>query len=64
MIISTLDQIPNQEISEILGIARGSTVRAKNVGKDILHYLKILLVEKFMNILNFKLIREKRLYKE
>ena len=35
MIISTLDQIPNQEISENLGIARGSTVRAKNIGRDI-----------------------------
>ena len=35
MIISTLNQIPNQEISENLGIARGSTVRAKNIGRDI-----------------------------
>ena len=35
MIISTTEQIPNREISEILGIARGSTVRAKNIGKDI-----------------------------
>ena len=35
MLISTTEQIPNQEISEILGIARGSTVRAKNIGKDI-----------------------------
>ena len=35
MIISTLDQIPNQEISENLGIARGSTFRAKNIGRDI-----------------------------
>ena len=35
MIISTIDQIPNQEISKNLGIARGSTVRAKNIGKDI-----------------------------
>ena len=35
MIISTLDQIPNQEISKNLGIARGSTVRAKNIGRDI-----------------------------
>ena len=40
MIISTLDQIPNQEISENLGIARGSTVRAKNIGKDIFAGLK------------------------
>jgi len=35
MIISTIDKIPEKEISEILGIARGSTVRAKNIGKDI-----------------------------
>ena len=35
MIISTTDQIPNHEISKSLGIARGSTVRAKNIGNDI-----------------------------
>ena len=35
MIISTTEQIPQKEIVEILGIARGSTVRAKNIGKDI-----------------------------
>ena len=35
MIISTIEQIPNQEISKNLGIARGSTVRAKNIGRDI-----------------------------
>ena len=35
MIISTTEQIPKKEVSEILGIARGSTVRAKNIGKDI-----------------------------
>ena len=35
MIISTTEQIPGKEISEILGIARGSTVRARNIGKDI-----------------------------
>ena len=35
MIISTTEQIPKKEISEILGIARGSTVRAKSIGKDI-----------------------------
>jgi uncharacterized protein YbjQ (UPF0145 family) len=28
MIISTTETIPSREISEILGIARGSTVRA------------------------------------
>ena len=35
MLLSTTNEIPNQKISEILGIARGSTVRAKNIGKDI-----------------------------
>ena len=35
MITSTTNTIPNKEIIEILGIARGSTVRAKNIGKDI-----------------------------
>tara|TARA_Y100000588_G_C13606648_1_gene649395 strand:- start:212 stop:529 length:318 start_codon:yes stop_codon:yes gene_type:complete len=35
MIITTTNEIPNREILEILGIARGSTVRARNIGKDI-----------------------------
>jgi uncharacterized protein YbjQ (UPF0145 family) len=35
VIISTTEQIPGKEISEILGVARGSTVRARNIGKDI-----------------------------
>lgn len=40
MIISTTEQIPGKEISEILGIARGSTVRARNIGRDIFAGLK------------------------
>jgi len=35
MIVTTTDFIPNKEITEILGIARGSTVRARNIGNDI-----------------------------
>ena len=35
MIITTTDFVPGKEISEILGVARGSTVRARNVGRDI-----------------------------
>jgi len=35
MIITTTDTVPNKEINEILGIARGSTVRARNIGRDI-----------------------------
>ena len=40
MILSTTDHIPNREISEIVGIARGSTVRARNIGRDIFAGLK------------------------
>ncbi|WP_010179613.1 YbjQ family protein [Aquimarina agarilytica] len=40
MILSTTDYIPNKEINEILGVARGSTVRARNVGRDIFATLK------------------------
>jgi len=40
MIISTTERIPNKEIIEILGIARGSTVRARNIGRDIFAGLK------------------------
>jgi len=40
MIISTTDKIPNREIYQILGIARGSTVRARNIGRDIFAGLK------------------------
>ena len=40
MVISTTDNIPNKEVIEILGIARGSTVRARNVGRDIFAVVK------------------------
>ena len=35
MIITTSENIPGKEIYNILGIARGSTVRARNLGRDI-----------------------------
>jgi uncharacterized protein YbjQ (UPF0145 family) len=35
MITTTTENIPGREIVEILGIARGSTVRARNLGRDI-----------------------------
>ena len=43
MIITTTETIPNKEVTEILGIARGSTVRAKNIGKDIFAILKTIV---------------------
>ena len=40
MIISTTEKIPGKEVTEILGIARGSTVRSRNIGRDIFAGLK------------------------
>lgn len=40
MIISTTETVPNKEITEILGICRGSTVRARNIGSDFFAQLK------------------------
>jgi len=43
IILTTTENIPNKEIVEILGVARGSTVRARNVGRDIFAGLKSLV---------------------
>ena len=43
MILTTTDKIPNKEIDQILGVARGSTVRARNIGRDIFAGLKNLV---------------------
>ncbi len=40
MIISTTDKIPNKEVIKILGIARGNSVRARHIGRDIFASLK------------------------
>ena len=40
MILTTTNSVPNKEIIEILGVARGSTVRARNIGRDIFAGLK------------------------
>lgn len=40
MIIATTDNIPNKKIAQVLGVARGSTVRARNVGRDFFAGLK------------------------
>lgn len=40
MIIASTDTVPNKQVTEILGVARGSTVRARNVGRDFLAGLK------------------------
>lgn len=43
MIITTTETLPNNEITDVLGICRGSTVRARNIGRDIFAGLKNLV---------------------
>ena len=40
MIVSNLETVPGHRISAHLGIAQGSTVRAKHVGRDFMSGLK------------------------
>ena len=35
MILATRDDIPQREIVEVLGLVRGSSVRARHLGRDI-----------------------------
>lgn len=43
MVITNTETIPNKEIVEVLGISRGSTVRARNIGRDIFAGLKNII---------------------
>lgn len=43
MIIVTTDYITGHEIAQTLGIARGNTVRARNIGRDFLAGLKNII---------------------
>ncbi len=40
MIITNTEQIPGKKVTEVLGIARGNTIRARHIGKDIFAFLK------------------------
>ena len=43
MIVSTAGYVPGYEMTEILGIVMGNTVRAKHIGRDIAASLKTLV---------------------
>ena len=40
MIVTTTDAIPGTEIAETLGLVRGSTVRARHIGRDFMAGLR------------------------
>ena len=43
MIITTGEIIPNKKIIQIVGISRGSTVRARHIGNDIFAWFKNII---------------------
>jgi len=43
MMISTTDELPGREIQKALGLVKGTTVRARHIGKDILAVFKNLV---------------------
>ena len=43
MIVVTTDFVQGRKISEMLGLVRGSTIRAKHLGKDIMAGLRSLV---------------------
>ncbi len=43
MIITTTETVPGRQVAQVLGIARGSTVRARHLGRDIFAGLKNLV---------------------
>ena len=42
MLLATTTEVPGRRITEILGVARGSTIRARHVGRDIMAMFKML----------------------
>lgn len=43
MIVVTTDFVPGYRITEALGVARGSTIRSKHLGKDIMAGLRTIV---------------------
>ena len=43
MIITTSDSIPGMKIVKVLGLTKGNTVRARNIGRDVVAELRNLV---------------------
>ncbi len=55
MLHSTIDYVPNKEIADVLGVVRGTSVRAKWFGADFLSGLKNMVggeLTQYMNLLS------------
>ena len=54
MILLTTDEVPGRRVERVIGLVRGNTVRARNVGRDIVAWLKNLVggeVEEYTKLL-------------
>ena len=40
MLLTTIDRIPGKEITEVLGLVQGSTIRARHLGRDLMAGLR------------------------
>ena len=43
MIVTTSDQVQGKKITKTIGLVRGSTIRARHVGRDIMAWLRSLV---------------------
>lgn len=43
MIVVTSDFVPGQRVTEAIGVVRGSTIRSKHIGKDIMAGLRSMI---------------------
>jgi uncharacterized protein YbjQ (UPF0145 family) len=43
MILASSDDIPDRRIIKTLGLVRGSSIRARNVGRSIMAHLRVLV---------------------
>jgi len=43
IIITTTQEIPGKKIKKILGVARGNTIRARHIGRDVMAGLKNII---------------------
>ena len=43
ILIVTTDQVVGREVSEVLGLVKGSTIRTRHVGSDIMAGLRSLV---------------------
>ena len=60
MLILTIDNVPGKEIKEVKGLVKGSTVRCKNIGRDITSRFKNLVGGE-MNSYNEMLIEARKI---